>query len=597
MVSQALVAGILSSMFFIVLTVAMNIYMKWLFATEGGDFAFPWTMLAVQQLESYMVLQPVLAHLDPIHWGWGVQTGREVENPDDGKLHWFNLIQVLAVTLLFCLNVGLNSLSLVEISITLNQTVRAFLPVGVLILATCIEQRAYPSHSYYTTAILVAGIVLTCYGSPNFQVYGFSLVFISTLVAALGTSLNGRLLSKGPFSKSGPYGIARLLMIQSVPAFIIFGLIAAWTESQKLHVALFEPSRWTWGQRIALVSASSALALFSNLGRCFLVAATSALMETLAGNAKVAALCAIDHQLFGTQLFPANYVGIGLTCMGFSSHVLLMYASKETKHSEASAEFSGQEEEAEAHGSRRRASVQYRTTMTRPRLISAADTGLAAEHVAVQMGRPQKNRSESGDSSSSTLEKPRFRTGAPGAHPQLEQASVQMRRPSKNRSESGDSSLASSAPDSLRPRSVTWPAPRPQPEAAGWGVDMSLVLVAPSWLEPDRSGRHHRRCREDYSPLSGDGPSPAAWAGWSSAINGAPVSPARLAHVAGASPSARSRAHTDPAFQTTSRLLDDTSPASALMTVQEEEGQDDDETNGGVSINVGPLPPPDLPYL
>jgi len=553
MASQALVAGILSSVFFIVLNVAMNIYMKWLFAAEGGDFALPWTMLAVQQLESYIVLQPALAHLDPIHWGWGVQRGRDVENPEDGKLQWYNLCQVLAVTGLFCLNVGLNSLSLVEISITMNQTVRAFLPVGVLVLATCIEQRAYPSHSYWTTAILVGGIVLTCYGSPHFQAYGFSLAFISTLVAALGTSLNGKLLSKGPFSKSGPYGIARLLMIQSVPAFVIFGLIAALTEGPKLRETFAEPSRWTWYQRVALVSASSALALSSNLGRCFLVAATSALMETLAGNAKVAALCAIDHQLFGTRLDPANYVGIGLTCAGFSSHVLLMYASKESGRGDASADAPGQacEDDGEENGgSGRRASAHWRTSLTRPRLISAADTGLAAEHVAVQMGRPQKNRSES-----------------------------------------GDSSVASAATEHLRPRSVTWPAPRPQLDVGSWGVDMSLVLVAPSWLEPDRAGRHNVGLGpEDYSPLSAGGGSPATW---SAAMGGSPS--ARLTHVAGASPTARSRAHTDPAFQSTSRLLDDLSPVSGLMTVQEEEEQDE-EGNGG-RADRGPLPPPRLPYL
>eukprot|EP00434_Breviolum_minutum_P021320 symbB.v1.2.018811.t1/scaffold1452.1/size117917/10 len=131
------------------------------------------------------------------------------------------MMQVFAVTGLFCLNVGLNSLSLVRISITLNQTVRAFLPVGVLLLGTCIERRAYPSHSYFTTIFLVIGIALTCWGSPDFDMLGFNLALMSTLVGAAGTSLNGRLLSVGPFRGTGSASrLSRLSRFTGLKSFL-----------------------------------------------------------------------------------------------------------------------------------------------------------------------------------------------------------------------------------------------------------------------------------------------------------------------------------------------------------------------------------------
>jgi len=228
MVDAAVLYGVITSCVFIVLNVAMNLYMKWLFSPSGGDFALPWTMLAVQQLQSYMVLQPWMAYRGTRSWGWDITPPPGDNNGDEGsmELGWVGMLQVLAVTVLFCLNVGLNGLSLVRISITLNQTVRAFLPVGVLVLASCLEGRAYPSHSYITTAILVMGIILTCWGSPDFEVQGFCLAFGSTMVAALGASLNGRLLNKGPFSSAGPEKIMQLTMLQTVPAFFICSFVA-----------------------------------------------------------------------------------------------------------------------------------------------------------------------------------------------------------------------------------------------------------------------------------------------------------------------------------------------------------------------------------
>mmetsp|Transcript_117787 Transcript_117787/g.375505 ORF Transcript_117787/g.375505 Transcript_117787/m.375505 type:complete len:605 (-) Transcript_117787:86-1900(-) len=491
---NAVATGVLSSLFFVTLNVAMNIYMKWLFAEDGGDFALPWTMLATQQLQAYICLQPFICRKDPMGaGGWSfasteIRAAGEANNDQvrEGEIHRplevIHLFQVFVVTILFCLNVGLNSLSLVEISITLNQTVRAFLPVGVLLLASCLEQRAYPLHSYITTVILVLGIALTCWGSPDFQLHGFSLAFISTLVAAAGTSLNGRLLSKGPFSKGGPYGICRLMMIQSVPAFFIFGLIAWFTERERLVAKLMDPSsRWQWYQWVFLLTASSALALFSNLGRCFLVAATSALMETFAGNAKVAALCAIDHQLFGTLLYSYNYVGIALTFSGFSIHVLLQYASKEKESPPGkdeshrnSTKVDGslvEGEESDMAGLKNSFGQKMRQ-FVRPRLVSAADTGLVCEHFALEMGRETKKRTNS-DSSSNMTEQP------------------------------------------TRQRAMTWQLgvdPLLQPEHVTWmttGLEWNQIFEVPSlsWLDGGHAGRIAVvPAAEEYSPLNGNSP-------------------------------------------------------------------------------------------
>lgn len=456
--ATAWAAGILSSLFFIFVNAAMNIYTKWLFSESGGNWPLPWTMLAVQQFQTYLVLQPSLILMRRRGLDGGGKDKDGNGNETDDAVSFRSLMSVVAVTVLFCLNAGLNSLSLVEISITLNQTIRAFLPVGVLLVATCVEQRSYPPHSYLTTGLLVVGIGLTCWSSPDFQLYGFFLAFASTLVAAVGTSLNGRLLSRGPFSKSagksGPYGIVQLTLIQSVPAFALFSAIAFFTEGSSVMDKFRHNSEahWTWQSTLGLLSISSVLALLTNLSRFLLVSATSALMEALAGNAKVATLCVIDHECFGTVLYVYNYAGICITIVGFGAHIFLQWSTKEPEGKKPHSQV--------ADGSQKPGSKRV---LHRPRLISAAETGLAAEHVAVEFGRDYSKFGE------------HWGRGGSGG------------------STSTTAASSNGVPELRRHRSVTWPEAAPKERRVGmWdGLDFSLAYAVPQWLRT-----------EDYTPVS-----------------------------------------------------------------------------------------------
>lgn len=445
--AQALLTGVLSSFIFILINTALNVYMKWLFNKTGGDFAHPWTMLAVQQFQTFFVLYLGLSLVRSYGYNQD-DRGKSPLLPECGGAS--TLLSILAVTVMFCINVGLNSLSLVSISITLNQTIRAFLPVGVLLVATCVEQRVYPKHSYLTTGLLVMGIGLTCYSSPNFQFYGFSLAFVSTLVAAVSTSLNGRLLSKGPFKNTGAYGIVRLTLLQSIPSFFIFALLAFFTEGRSVVEKFRSNSegRWQWHQHVGLVTISSVLALTCNLSRFLLVSATNALMEALAGNAKVATLCIIDHQCFGTVLHLHNYAGLGLTIVGFSVHLTLQWSIKE--------EPEGQEKKLNDPvlpvGDQ--ATARSRKLYS-PHMLSGAETGLAGEYLAVDIGRDLT----------------RFRGKFRGVDP--------------------SGSPNSSTPQIRRHRSVTWPEEAPTSQVShGFlkDVDLSRALAFPSWLSVEDNG-------------------------------------------------------------------------------------------------------------
>jgi len=332
-----------ATVLYMLANILMNLFMKWFFSPQGGNFSLPWTMLTFQQLQAFLCLQ-AWTRCTEEDWGWSSIRGADIQTVD--------FLQLLAVTGLFCCNAGLNSLSLVRMSITLNQTIRAFLPLGVLLFANCLEGRPYPKWSYITSAMLITGIVLSCLHSPEFEMYSFSLAFGSTLIAALGCSLNGRVLHMGAFSSQGRNQVVRLLMLQSVPAAAIFAIVAIFVEGERLQSLVSNSSSWRCCEWLALLAISGALALATNLFRCLLVAATSALTETFAGNVKVAALCVIDNRLFGTVLGTINYAGVFVTFLGFSVHSVLQYTTASPAVSAASQLVcsSEQEDEQQAGG-------------------------------------------------------------------------------------------------------------------------------------------------------------------------------------------------------------------------------------------------------
>lgn len=542
----ALVTGLLGSLFFVVLNVAMNVYTKWLFSETGGDLPLPWTMLGVQQVQSFMFLYPTLAYMRKRGWDKVTSQGRNGQASEGLDIRPIHMLQVFLVTLLFCVNVGLNSLSLVNISITLNQTVRAFLPVGVLLVSCCIEERTYDWHAYVTTLFVVFGIALTCAGNPDFTWYGFSIVFVSTMMAAVGTSLNGRLLNDGPFGKAGAYGVAQLIYIQAIPAMFIFGFVAYFAEGAAV-VNHFQFASGEFRLRAVLnvffMTFSSFLALWNNLGRCFLVAATNPLTETIAGNAKVAVLCIIDQHLFGTILTGINYAGIGMTFSGFSLHLLLQYASRED---DKPGRRDSLDNEQGRLGREDTSGRNFRRPVNRPRMLSAADTGLAAEHLAVELGREPQ--------------------------PQIRRSNETL------------SNLAA-IPEIPRNRSMTWPQPANDERRGMWtGVDFSLVFELPPWL----LGSGQAGSPEDYSPLSVASLSPMARRSLGPSLPSGSMSPASTA---------RSRFFSDPtdhANNNQRRLLEDVRLGNHLHAVEEAGEADAGEAE---MCEPEPAEPPDLNYL
>eukprot|EP00913_Durusdinium_trenchii_P000555 g511.t1 len=306
------------------------------------------------------------------------------------------------------------------------------------------------------------------------------------------------------------------MMLQSIPAFFVFTIVAVLTEMNALlkHLAEAQESGTGWPMILGLVSVSSALALVSNLGRCFLVASTSALMETFAGNTKVAALCVIDNRLFGTKMYGLgfrrdvgryrleprflkamlcyNYAGVTLTFMGFSVHVLLQYLSgakheaKAAKERNSKAKLSGrqgegandelerlkQDEEPQKGGLTKTAS-SHSGIFNMPRLISGAETGLFSEHLAVNLGRDHPLRRRKG------------------------------RKPTRQLTQACTAGDEGEVPPLTRGRSRTWHAGEDRDK--GWIGDLNPVLEAPDWLNDTTSS--NSGCTAATSPDSRSTPS------------------------------------------------------------------------------------------
>lgn len=292
-------AGVALALLFIGLNLTLNLYNKWLFK----GLPLPITLVVVQQLGAGLVLAA---------W-FGV---RERALP---RVRGRVLRGAVAMSLLFGTNTVLNNASLVSLSLTLNQCVRAFLPCVVLVVSVCLEGKRYPWTRWGTGALIAAGIVMGVWKNPSFELGGFVLVASSTLLAGCFDSMSGWLL--GGEERLAPTVLT--LYQSAVVAVACLPFLVAW-EAPALQTA------WATDRRtVALgMGGGAALALAYNLVRFNLVQQTNSLFLPMLGNFKVGMLVVLDVWLFDETLSTLNVVGVVVTVGAFVVHAALERRAK-----------------------------------------------------------------------------------------------------------------------------------------------------------------------------------------------------------------------------------------------------------------------------
>jgi len=289
--------------------VGLNVYNKWLFGR--GGFKVPLFVTISHQI--FCFLGASLLLLTPIY------TRKPLES---GEL----ALKLLTISVFFSINTGLNNTSLLYLTLSANQIIRALLPAVCAVFATFIEGKRYDMLQWSTMVVLVFGVILALLDNPKFDKIGTILCLSSVIGAALHVSVVG-------YFMGGKIGMSAfdVLLYTSLPIVIILTPpMIATGEPEKLDKFVDQSG---WPRATFLVGVGGVIAFGYNLIHYFFIHYTSSVYTTVAGNMKVALVVAFSFIFTDDEATIINIIGLGIACLAFVANSILEFRVKEKEKS------------------------------------------------------------------------------------------------------------------------------------------------------------------------------------------------------------------------------------------------------------------------
>lgn len=263
---------------YLTLNSALNLLNRWALGT--ADFHFPLFMTAMHMVFSVLCLSPIVRCSD--HYK---QKHHELL---DSKSVWRG---VAIVGVFNALQIALNNASLVYIELSMNQVIRAFIPVIVALFSVCIEYKVPDRRQAVALVGVCLGVAVAVFEEwKRRSALGIGLVAASLVLQSIQMSVASKMLQGLHLDSiqitlyTGPVAFVTLL-----PMALAFGEAGG-------------VANYVWRRpdaALLIIGGGSALAVLYNVVlfqtlRCF-----SAVGAAVLGNAKVILLLLIAHLTLG----------------------------------------------------------------------------------------------------------------------------------------------------------------------------------------------------------------------------------------------------------------------------------------------------------
>jgi hypothetical protein len=298
--------------------VVLNVYNKWIFSELGLKLPLFVTMTHMVMCQFGAI---VCKFIPTSYVSW---TPTQFE--DNGVV-----FKLMVIAVFFSLNTGLNNSSLIYLNLAANQIIRATLPAVTAFVSMFTERKILSGLHYCTIVILVLGVSMSLYKSPEFNGFGTFLCFASTLSGAVHVTVIGNLL--GCNLKMQPldfmYYTSLPILVVLMPAFFM-------TNEPELIADALDTNGWS--QFTILMTIGGCLAFFYNVVHYIFINVTSSVYSTVAGNFKVILVIVVSIVFFKTEVTPVNYGGICLTMLSFGFFSYLSFRDKSKANAAAASE-------------------------------------------------------------------------------------------------------------------------------------------------------------------------------------------------------------------------------------------------------------------
>ncbi|GIL72975.1 hypothetical protein Vretimale_4622 [Volvox reticuliferus] len=258
---------------YLTLNISLNMVNKWTISIYG--FHFPVALSIAHMVFSFVVLAPFMCS----------KHNREQHYPTVSK-QWPGL---LFISVCFAMNVGLNNVSLLSISLSLNQVIRASIPVFTALGAIMIENRPPSRQEFLSLLVLVGGVSIAVYeGSATKTSFtGVVLCIIGTMCNGLAMSSIGRLLTEKLDVLRLTFYTAPMSACVLLPFF------------NKLEAGAFY-KYWAQGLGfLGIIFLGCLNALLYNLIHSWVIKATSSVTTTVIGEMKIVLILLLSAIVLG----------------------------------------------------------------------------------------------------------------------------------------------------------------------------------------------------------------------------------------------------------------------------------------------------------
>ena len=295
---------------YLILNLSLNLYNKLIFSSY--HFNFPVLIMFFHQGLLYFTLRTftVLGFVPKPTF----QTKSELVGP------------VMIVGFFFALNIICNNASLIYISLSLNQCLKAATPMIMIGVAYCVERKTTPLNSIAAASVVVFGSILVVLNNPGFNLTGICLCLISALTGSFQFSA-AALTMKGQANLVFHVTMYTALVVtfMTLPAVVVLEL-DDFHEYAKQHSMFKCLGLLGLGGTMAIAYLLVTNALIVNGGSVYL---------TVLGNLKLSLIVLISCYVFQDKLAPINIIGILITILGFGLYSYIKKLNQQNKVSKS----------------------------------------------------------------------------------------------------------------------------------------------------------------------------------------------------------------------------------------------------------------------
>lgn len=234
------------------------------------------------------------------------------------------LTKLMLIPFGFCVNVGLNNISLMYATLALNQLIRSFAPVTTALASYFMEGKKYTMIHTFLLFSLSFGIALGVSASPDYNFLGvlicLSSVFGTTTQFVLTSYFMG-----GQNVKLHPLDV---LLYTSLPSVVLLIPMAiAVGDFEHIIEAFNTHGHYKFA---VLIAFGGCLAFTYNLTVILLIKYTSAVYITVAGSFKVVLIIALSFAFFNQRMTMLSGIGVSIACLAFVGNSYIQFNKKKT---------------------------------------------------------------------------------------------------------------------------------------------------------------------------------------------------------------------------------------------------------------------------